>query len=73
MPQRIIGIEREFAENSPPGSAAAIVGALHALGRKAFCYTARNETEWNFFAGLGCDAIYMDDVPTGVRLQPPLP
>lgn len=69
---RAVGVDRQFLE-FVPGSGAPLVSALHAFGLKAFGWPARNEAEWNFFAGLGFDAIYMDDVPTGVRLQPPLP
>ncbi len=72
---RIVGGELDFfgpAEQQQPGSGAAFVAAAHSLGFRVFADPARTETDWNFFAPLGVDAIY-SDIPLGVRLQPVIP
>ena len=60
------------AEQLQPGSGAAFVTAAHSLGFKFFADPAGTESEWNFFAGLGVDAIY-STIPLGVQLQPTIP
>jgi glycerophosphoryl diester phosphodiesterase len=72
---RIIGSEMNFlgpAEQQQPGSDTAFVGAAHSLGFRVFADPAITETDWNFFASLGVDAIY-SNIPMGVRLQPVIP
>jgi hypothetical protein len=49
---------------------APFVAGVHGLGMRVAAYTATNAAEWGFAASLGVDAIYMDDVPLGVSLQP---
>lgn len=72
---RIVGGELDFlgpAEQQQPGSGAAFVAAAHSLGLRVFADPANTETDWNFFASLGVDAIY-SVIPLGVRLQPVIP
>jgi glycerophosphoryl diester phosphodiesterase len=72
---RVVGGEMDFfgpAEQQQPGSGAAFVAAAHSLGLRAFADPAGSEADWNFFAGLGVDAIY-SIIPLGVRLQPAIP
>lgn len=72
---RVVGGELNFfgpAEEQQPGSGAAFVAAAHSLGFRVFADPAGNETDWNFFASLGVDAIY-SDIPLGVHLQPVIP
>jgi hypothetical protein len=59
-----------FAEHAQPVSAAAFVAAAPGLGLKTIIDTAHDAREWALFASLGFDAIYVDDVPMGVALQP---
>jgi len=72
---RIVGGEMDFfgpAEQQQPGSGAAFVAAAHSLGLRVFADPANTESDWNFFASLGVDAIY-STIPIGVNLQPPIP
>jgi len=72
---RIVGGEMDFfgpAEQQQPGSGAAFVAAAHSLGLRVFADPANTESDWNFFASLGVDAIY-STIPMGVNLQPPIP
>ena len=72
---RVVGGEMDFlgaAEQQQPGSGAAFIAAAHSLGLRAFADPANSETDWNFFASLGVDAIY-STIPLGVRLQPAIP
>jgi glycerophosphoryl diester phosphodiesterase len=72
---RIVGGEMDFlgqAEQQQPGSGAAFVGAAHSLGLRVFGDPANSPDDWNFFAGLGMDAIY-STIPMGVQLQPAIP
>jgi glycerophosphoryl diester phosphodiesterase len=72
---RIVGGEMDFfgpAEQQQPGSGAAFVAAAHSLGLPVFADPANTESDWNFFASLGVDAIY-STIPMGVNLQPPIP
>jgi glycerophosphoryl diester phosphodiesterase len=52
---------------------APFVDALHALGLKAFGFTAGSPDEWFFFEGLGLDGIYANDIPFGVAHEAPIP
>lgn len=72
---RIVGAELNFlgpAEQLQPGSGAAFVAAAHSLGLRAFGDPAGTESDWNFLASLGVDAIY-SVIPLGVLLQPAIP
>ena len=72
---RVVGGEMDFfgaAEQQQPGSGTAFVGAAHSLGLRVFADPANTETDWNFFAALGVDAIY-SAIPMGVQLQPTIP
>jgi glycerophosphoryl diester phosphodiesterase len=72
---RIVGGEMDFlgpAEQRHPGSGSAFVAAAHSLGLRAFADPANSPDDWNFFAGLGVDAIY-STIPMGVQLQPAIP
>src|SRR5215475_994182 len=72
---RVVGGEMNFfgpAEQQQPGSGAAFVAAAHSLGLRVFADPAQTAADWNFFAGLGVDAIY-SNIPLGVQLQPALP
>ena len=72
---RIVGAELNFlgpAEQLQPGSGAAFVAAAHSLGFRVFGDPAGSETDWNFFAELGVDAIY-STIPLGVQLQRVIP
>jgi hypothetical protein len=37
-----------------------------------FADPAQSSADWNFFAGLGVDAIY-SNIPLGVQLEPAIP
>ena len=72
---RIVGGEMDFlgtAEQRQPGSGSAFVAAAHSLGLRVFADPANTPDDWNFFAGLGVDAIY-STIPMGVQLQPAIP
>jgi len=72
---RVVGGEMNFfgpAEQQQPGSGAAFVAAAHSLGLRVFADPAQTAADWNFFAGLGVDAIY-SNIPLGVQLQPAIP
>jgi glycerophosphoryl diester phosphodiesterase len=69
---RSIAIDLSFlalAEMTAPGSAAAFVAAVHGLGMRAAPYSVSTLEEWLFAASFGADAIYVDDVALGLRLQ----
>lgn len=72
---RVVGGEMDFfraAEQQQPGSGAAFVAFAHSLGFRVFADPAASAADWNFFAGLGVDAIY-STIPLGVQLQPAIP
>ena len=72
---RAVGGEIDFfgaAEEQEPGSGAAFVAGARALGLKVFADPANVESDWEFFASLGVDAIY-STIPMGVQLQPTIP
>src|SRR5260370_32568920 len=72
---RIVGGEMDFfgpAEQQQPGSGAAFVAAAHSLCLRVFADPANTDSDWNFFASLGVDAIYRP-IPVGVDLQLPIP
>ncbi len=52
---------------------APFVDALHALGLKAFGFTAGTPDEWFFLESLGLDGIYANDVPFGAAHEAPIP
>jgi glycerophosphoryl diester phosphodiesterase len=45
----------------------------HRQGLKVFGFTATTPEEWFLLESLGVDAIYVNDVPFGVRHQAPIP
>ena len=72
---RVVGGEMDFfgpAEQQQPGSGAAFVAGAHSFGFRVFADPAQTAADWNFFAGLGVDAIY-SNIPLGVQLQPVIP
>ncbi len=72
---RVVGGEMNFfgpAEQQQPGSGATFVAGAHSLGFRVFADPAQTAADWNFFAGLGVDAIY-SNIPLGVQLQPAIP
>ncbi len=72
---RVVGGEMDFfgpAEQQQPGNGAAFVAGAHSLGFRVFADPAQTAADWNFFAGLGVDAIY-SNIPLGVQLQPAIP
>jgi len=72
---RVVGGEMDFlgpAEQQQPGSGSAFVAGAHSFGFRVFGDPAQSATDWNFFAGLGVDAIY-SNIPLGVQLQPVIP
>jgi len=72
---RVVGGEMDFfgaAEQQQPGSGAAFVAGAHSFGFRVFADPAQTAADWNFFAGLGVDAIY-SNIPLGVQLEPAIP
>jgi glycerophosphoryl diester phosphodiesterase len=72
---RVVGGEMDFlgpAEQQQPGSGSAFVAGAHAFGFRVFGDPAQSAADWNFFAGLGVDAIY-STIPLGVQLEPAIP
>ena len=60
-----------LAEQTQPGSGAALVNFLHQLGFSVWSFTVEDEPGWLFLQSLGIDGIFIDDVPLGVGLQAP--
>jgi len=72
---RVVGGEMDFfgpAERQQPGNGSAFVAGAHSFGFRVFADPAQTAADWNFFAGLGVDAIY-SNIPLGVELQPVIP
>jgi glycerophosphoryl diester phosphodiesterase len=72
---RVVGGEMDFfgpAEQQQPGSGSAFVAGAHSFGFRVFADPAQSAADWNFFAGLGVDAIY-SNIPLGVQLEPAIP
>jgi glycerophosphoryl diester phosphodiesterase len=72
---RVVGGEMDFfgpAEQQQPGSGSAFVAGAHSIGFRVFADPAQTAADWNFFTGLGVDAIY-SNIPLGVELQPVIP
>ncbi len=72
---RVVGGEMDFfgpAEQLQPGSGSQFVAGAHSFGFRVFADPAQTAADWNFFAGLGVDAIY-SNIPLGVELQPVIP
>lgn len=61
-----------FMEQSSPGSALQLVLETKALGLHVFAGDVSTVEQWSFGQAMGVGALYTDDVPLGVRLQPPL-
>ncbi|MGH7481660.1 MAG: glycerophosphodiester phosphodiesterase [Longimicrobiales bacterium] len=61
-----------FLEQSRPGSAAELVQATQALGLHVFAGDVNEAAQWAFGAALGVEALYANDVPLAVGLQPEL-
>ncbi|WP_455208398.1 glycerophosphodiester phosphodiesterase [Kaarinaea lacus] len=57
------------AEVTQPGSAALLIGQLHALGFNVTTYTVDTEAEWMFMSTIGIDAIYTNNIPMGLSLE----
>jgi glycerophosphoryl diester phosphodiesterase len=73
---QLVGAEQNFlafAEQSQPGSGAAFIAGAQAAGFKTTADVAKTLTDWNFFASLGANFIYTDDVVMGVGQQPVFP
>ena len=72
---RVVGGEMDFfgaAEQQQPGSGALFVAGAQSIGLRVFADPAFTAADWNFFAGLGVDAIY-SNIPLGVQLEPKIP
>jgi len=72
---RVVGGEMDFfgpAEQQQPGSGSAFVAGARSFGFRVFADPAQTAADWNFFAGLGVDAIY-SNIPLGVQLEPAIP
>jgi len=72
---RVVGGEMDFfgaAEQQQPGSGALFVAGAQSIGFRVFADPAFTAADWNFFAGLGVDAIY-SNIPLGVQLEPKIP
>ena len=72
---RVVGGEMDFlgpAEQQQPGSGSEFVAGAHAFGFRVFADPAQSAADWNFFAGLGVDAVY-STIPLGVQLEPAIP
>jgi len=72
---RVVGGEMDFfgaAEQQQPGAGAAFVAGAQSIGFRVFADPAFTAADWNFFAGLGVDAIY-SNIPLGVQLEPKIP
>src|SRR6266436_8733176 len=72
---RVVGGEIDLfgpAEQQQSGSGAAFVAGAHSFGFRVFADPAQTAADWNFFAGLGVDAIY-SNIPLGVQLEPAIP
>ncbi len=59
-------------EQAMPGAAAELVQASKAMGFRVLAGDVSSAQEWHFGASLGVAALYADDVPLAVSLQPPL-
>ncbi len=59
-------------EQAAPGTGAGLVQATQALGIHVFAGDVSTAQHWQFGASLGVGALYADDVPLAVSLQPPL-
>ncbi len=59
-------------EQVAPGTATQLVQSTKALGFRVFGGDVTTPEHWLFGASLGLDALYVDDVPLAVSLQPPL-
>lgn len=59
-------------EQTQPGSAAQLVQATQAAGIHAFSGDVSEPEHWFFGASLGVEALYANDVPLAVGLQPDL-
>ena len=62
-----------YLEQSNPGSGAALVQGTKATGLRVFSGDVATEEDWWLGAALGAEALYADDVPLAVSLQPALP
>ena len=63
---KLIPLQAEVAQ---PGSAALLVGQLHALGFNVTSYTVDTEPEWLFMSTIGIDAMYTNNIPMGLSLE----
>lgn len=61
-----------YLEQSQPGSASALVRGTQAAGLHVFAGDVSEADEWHFGALLGVEALYADDVPLAISLQPSL-
>lgn len=59
-------------EQTAAGSAAQLVQSTLDLGFHVFAGDVSEAAHWHFGAALGVGALYVDDVPLAVSLQPPL-
>ena len=66
---RLLGL----MEQTQPGSASQLVQATRATGLHVFAGDVETAADWAFGASLGVSALYANDVPLAVSLQPPLP
>jgi glycerophosphoryl diester phosphodiesterase len=71
---RIVGFEYDFIgpASQQPGAIPQLLGTLNYLGLKAFADPAHDAQTFGFYAGLGFDGAYTDDIPGSLLLQPPL-
>lgn len=59
-------------EQVQPGTAAQLVETTRGLGLHVFAGDVSEAAHWHFGAALGVEALYADDVPLAMSLQPPL-
>ncbi len=57
------------AEQTQPGSGAALVATLKSFGFGVTSYTVISTPEWLFLESLGVEGIYTNDIPAGAELQ----
>jgi glycerophosphoryl diester phosphodiesterase len=72
----VVGFERDVldgAEAQQPGAAAYLVAGARSVGFKVFADPAKTAADFSYFAGLGVDGAYTDDIPGSLAFQPTLP
>jgi len=68
----IVDAESNFIGTVGTQNVQAFVGAAHSFGMKAWADPAHDVATFGYFASLGFDGAYCDDIPGSLALQPPL-